>query len=369
MLDTRGEARPCTLARDSLWEENGDRDLRQAWSGAKISQLRAEFRSGKLPRQCAACAEKTAAGYESRRERMNANLKRWGRASDSDWEAQKRRWLDDGTKELKMLDIAFDRVCNLSCSMCSPEYSTSWARALGESSPSPREMPRELFEEVLASAAGLERIWVKGGEPFASPRALEFLERLPKTGFCGEVYIATNATLIGERAMAALRGLPSLGLSISVDGVGQVYDWIRGEKFARVEEGIARALSLSNIGSLRIAFTASAHNLWNLPDFMEWDLRQRTLDPRYGGAHFLQYAAEEKLRCENLPLADRREIRALSEKYAGAYAEKDLQNLWNVLARPDASAESQVKFHQWTRQMNQLRGRDLYQILPRLPRP
>lgn len=375
-----GRITPCQVIREEFGTV-GDQSLQSIWKSPQLRKLRQQHAAGEIPKACQECALAEEHDFWSRRERVNHFHKSRMRIADSDWETSLQKITEESTPKIREIDLAFSRTCNLHCSTCSTEFSSSW-QALDKRYAN--EMPTERREEIagiqaknpistdfvkelLGISADLDSLKIKGGEPLLDPNCLAYLERLPKTGFNGEVWLVTNASRLSEKVLQILGKVPGLNLSVSVDGHGEVFEWIRGFDFAKVEQNIASLLSLPSLHKLKLAFTTSGHSVWRLPEFLRWERRFAKQD-KYAGAYFTQYAAQNYMHTANIPIEYRLRIaEAALPLLESTYSEKALQNIKNALtSKHEMTSQQQADFFQWIDICDRHRKQSLLEIVPEL---
>ena len=141
--------------------------------------------------------------------------------------------------KVRFLEITPSNVCNQSCSTCSSYFSTSRGKVektiFGSSAYSTFKLSDSNLEKIYKLIPQLEHIMIKGGEPFADRTNYYILKRLIDTNpNCG-VHLVSNMHSIPEEFLSLLKELRKQGnkflISASIDGVGDLYEWIRGTKF------------------------------------------------------------------------------------------------------------------------------------------
>ncbi len=119
--------------------------------------------------------------------------------------------------------------CNLSCSMCRTCYEV------------PRELSRDEIIGVIDQVAdwGVPILNLLGGEPFVRRDMDELLAHAHGRGLITTV--TTNGTLIDEERAGRLAPLNNVHLNVSLDGMGETNDAIRGSGvFDRASAAIER---------------------------------------------------------------------------------------------------------------------------------
>lgn len=86
-----------------------------------------------------------------------------------------------------------------------------------------------MFRELLADVQTLKRLYITGGEPFLEPRFAEIIDFLIKSDVAKNMVmeLTTNATVVDEVLLDKLTQFKSVMLTISIDGVGAVQEYIR----------------------------------------------------------------------------------------------------------------------------------------------
>jgi len=171
-----------------------------------------------------------------------------------------------GLRPPKMLTLAITGDCNLECCHC-------WVEA-GKASPHshvPLDTSRQLIEEF--AAMGGEGVRITGGEPLCHPEWLVLLKLLRQLRF-KSVILQTNAMLLRDEHMSALRELdfPGFSIQISLDGVTpRTHDKVRGDGAHTASlHGITKLTQAGFGGRISIFFTEMRHNIAEIPDLLEF---------------------------------------------------------------------------------------------------
>ena len=146
--------------------------------------------------------------------------------------------------------------CNLFCAHC---YQKERASHM------PDEMLRETLDKYcrfLEENHFSGRVYLTGGEPLLHPRFFDLAREITDRGLM--LAVLTNGTLIDRMTANRLALLHPLFVQVSLDGVWEVHDRIRGEfSFARALKGID-ALVSERI-PVMVSFTAQKGNLRSFP--------------------------------------------------------------------------------------------------------
>ena len=121
--------------------------------------------------------------------------------------------------EILYYDLRYSNLCNLRCQTCGPGASSAWAEQLGLDN---KFLSWEPEIEINPNA---RKIYLAGGEPFMIKSFSKALN-----GFANkdcEIIINTNATIITDHMMDALKPFTNICFTLSIDGIGKVNDQIR----------------------------------------------------------------------------------------------------------------------------------------------
>ncbi|MFC4465768.1 radical SAM protein [Streptomyces xiangluensis] len=163
--------------------------------------------------------------------------------------------------------------CNLRCTHC---YQWNDQGFFRDFSPARQrtELDLGIVEDVLANTAGLRsKLFLWGGEPLMYSRfgeVAELLERYPRT-----VNMCTNGLLFQRNLDHLLRIGENLNLLVSLDGLGDDHEALRGKgTFRRTTENIETMLELKREnrfhGELSLSCMVSHATVGSMYEFMEW---------------------------------------------------------------------------------------------------
>ena len=128
------------------------------------------------------------------------------------------------------LSVGLTSACNLRCKMCPVVKRETVSLTREQAFHIADFVRRRRFEQIV----------IGGGEPTLMPYFWEFIEKLGETDI--EIRVLTNATMLKPEHVQRLASNPNLIVNVSIDGVREVHDAIRGEgTFAKSDQAI-RAL-------------------------------------------------------------------------------------------------------------------------------
>ncbi len=151
--------------------------------------------------------------------------------------------------------LAVTYRCNSRCTMCD-----IWKL---------KDTPELELEQYKKLPPTLCDINVSGGEPFLRQDIVDLVRILHETCPKARIVISTNGyltDLIKEKMREILKYVPTAGVGISIDGIGEMHDKIRGipggfNLATKTVKVLREEVGMSN---LRLAFTVSRQNVDHL---------------------------------------------------------------------------------------------------------
>ena len=119
--------------------------------------------------------------------------------------------------EWEQLTVCLTSCCNLNCRMC--PVVTRKKKSIT------REQALQITK--FAIEKGFKRVVLGGGEPTLMSYLNEMLDQLTKHNI--EIWILTNAIELHPSLIEYLGAHKNIVVNVSIDGVGEVHDFIRGE--------------------------------------------------------------------------------------------------------------------------------------------
>ena len=277
-----------------------DETLEQAWNNDTMREVRRQVLNDERPEVCKPCFDLEDQGVQSLRQRHiagvipEARINLYPNALDA---------LDDDYAmpfEIPTMEIKLNNLCNLKCRMCNPLDSTSW-KDWNEVKPYYEKEDNILipiidkltdtpgkyigpfdnsdnwwnsFEKLLPF---FRRVEFAGGEPLMDPYHYKILDMLAPYGENIEIKYATNGTTLGIKGGRTIHDywpkFKSIAVNVSIDGIHDVYDYIRGNgKFEEIEENIKVFKEFPNVSRVVGAFTVQANNIMQICDVIDYFL-------------------------------------------------------------------------------------------------
>ena len=264
-LQTTGNIVLCCHSQiDTLAHINDIDDLESFYNSKVMQYYRDELNKGNIEtlHPCKNCIYNESLGHETFRQRIDKFYKF---PTDSlDHQARK---LGIDTP-IRYLEYTLSNICNADCSTCSSFFSSKWAKVdkkMGRTVYPLTKVDDSAVEKIEKVLYGLNYLEIKGGEPFADVRNLRILNKLAEVNPYCNVSIVSNMHTITPESMQIIKKIPNLKVYASIDGVGKVYDWIRGGNFNKTVETMEEYYKQTK-NKLQIGATISLYNFFNLED-------------------------------------------------------------------------------------------------------
>jgi molybdenum cofactor biosynthesis enzyme MoaA len=247
-IDIKGSWRPCCRFSDDRSHPTENINLKEYKDSFYFQDIKMSMEDG-WHDGCKKCKEEESIGVSSYRQRMNKILK------------------DDNY----YLDISLSNECNLTCRMCSADYSTAWNRLLNAnpnlkqfhtiSNRKPNRIQSIVKDIDISKVTHLKYL---GGEPFITPEINDifecFKDHLHKITFI----VATNCTYFPKRYINFLSKFKSIDLCLSLEGIGEINEYIReGNQWETILKTFEQWKQLSNI-DFYIISTVQAYNIHDI---------------------------------------------------------------------------------------------------------
>lgn len=247
-------------------------NLTEFFNGEIYDKLRKDFKEQNFPKQCDVCWRHYDAGRIARFDSYN-------RFSFPTYEEDKAAEVTP----IRFLEITASNICNQMCVTCSGKYSSKWApyeKMAVDSGLSWRDenhkfhtemykMTEADVDKVLDLVPHLQHLTIKGGEPFADPNNIKILKKLAETNPKCRVEICTNFQLVTNTVIEILHQIDEVHIQASIDGVHEMYDWIRGGNFKKTINNINRYHAVAGRDVIVVS-TVSVYNWMHLAELIDY---------------------------------------------------------------------------------------------------
>ncbi len=295
----RGEYWPCcnwTPHNDTLLKNKGydvkNASISDFWQSDEMNLIRTKMLEGKPVAGCKACYEEESNGTASLRQQENNGWNRHRDLPDIDGTIQ--RWQETGIcDEPVSMDINFSSLCNLKCRMCFSGLSSELAKEqkhiidqegweinneLLKFSAHDLEIidhgnNNKLMMELYDMFKSLRRIYLKGGEPTLLQSMYNYLEYPVDHGKAKDIQIKfnTNMTNVQTRFIQLMDKFKKVDLTMSIDGIGDVQEYIRApSKWKVVQKNINNYLENNQSSDMMVSPCWQIYNLHGIYDHLKY---------------------------------------------------------------------------------------------------
>ena len=271
--------------------------LNEIWNSEYMQQARFELANSRWPTACYICKSQESKGLPSYRHQFNNSHQSITKISSnnrytSSFEELVRQAKDfNGAlkDDFYSLQIDIGNLCNLKCRMCSSSYSSQierdpvhsrWCPEVEVRATNPTQLegkdrhglysPDFMVNQLLGHPSQLLELNIIGGEPLLSDSLRDALETLANRGFFHEtsLQITTNGTKLTKDWIRIFGQFKSLCISISLDGVGRTYEYIRAPaRWSKLRDNLSKFLELEN-AKVFPAITIQAYNILEMPEIV-----------------------------------------------------------------------------------------------------
>lgn len=243
-----------------------------------LQQTRSAIANGTLPSNCRSCIKKESMVGHSRRiffeTALNPLLKEYDYSKP--------------VNDIYFLEFNMSNLCNLKCRMCSGVNSTAWVKEDIKLSKNPilrrpitniefgyRNVPTDIVDRLFAYPEyfkNLQYVNIKGGEPYMEPANKDIMRHLIRLGYAKNITldISTNGTIVDEEFDALAKQFKHTIWHISIEGVGKMYEYMRGGDNFKFEQLEANLKHFEKFDRLIFAGTVSAYNVFHLDEIKKW---------------------------------------------------------------------------------------------------
>jgi len=268
----------CASYRVPIAHMNNIESLESVYNSSQMQYYRDAFYNNKeqevLKNECQACRIKAKWGLRSRMDILRDTDRYVYNNINKDYMASNEGW-NATNKTIRYLEFTTSNICNQSCAMCGPDFSSKWVsieRGLGNDVKN-YVMPDDNIQQIIDVLPGLEYLTIKGGEPFADENNLKILTELNKVNSTCAVMIVSNCSNITDNMLEVLKERATFDKPVkvvaSVDGIDDLYYWIRSTDFNTTLETLEK-IYIATKQPIIINITISLYNIYNILEIFEF---------------------------------------------------------------------------------------------------
>ena len=181
---------------------------------------------------------------------------------------------DELNPKIKFLEFTTSNICNQMCVMCNYRCSTQWwdyseqfdrTRRNGQKLVKLSDGAVDKIKKLLPN---LTHVMMKGGEPLADMTNIHLLDELVRVNPDCNVAITTNFQALTQRHIDIFKKLRRADIYVSIDGTDEIFNWIRGGDFKRVDENIKWFYKETGL-MVQITVTTSTFNFFSTNRILE----------------------------------------------------------------------------------------------------
>ena len=369
-LGGNGNIKPCCIYQGGEYSYHRGDTLDSVWQD--LDSLRKQFIAGERPDRCRQCWKREASLGTSRRTWYDDKIKSWPSKYKLSPEMQ-----------LRHMDLNFGNTCNLKCRMCGSWGSTTWFKeeeALhninpefnrNPNKPKPTIIPAKYWADKRDIFQYLERIDFKGGEPMMQDGMYDFLEYLIEWGIAKNITIAytSNGTKTPKRLHELWPKFKEVKLVISIEGIGMLYQYIRGGKTQTEEQLVENIHWFDQFENLQGSFNTAIqiYNIFTLPNILTWmrdkvDASKRWHSNPDSFKFDCMVTDPSYLDINIMPDL----LKQLAQKRIQASGYKSLQQISQSLGRSSYDDRQWKLFCDFTRELDIMRGTHILDVVPEL---
>jgi hypothetical protein len=274
------------------------------------------------------------------------------------------KWQFDFIKpKVRFLEYTISNICNQMCVMCSGRCSTQWHdydEQFGRKKEKLTRISNKSIEKIKKLVPNLSVIFVKGGEPFADVKNMEILEYVADVNPNCLILMTSNIQSITKKNFSILKKLKNLKIYASIDGVGEVYNWIRGGNFDNMIEN-AKKIYYECGHQIEPSTTITIYNFFSLEKIIEYfnDKPYVVHQQCYNVVNWPDWSS-----IQYIPKDIFKSTMDNYQKTLTKYKKVELGNLLKLENKFDEKVISESK--KYTERMNIIRGFDITDHVPEL---
>ena len=289
-----GNMVPCCEAQEIPLNNPGETAL-ESWNNKNYKELRRALAEDERPERCEVCWHNEDSGIVSNRQQWEKD--NWNEFSEvievnDDYSV---------SNSPKWIELKVSNFCNLKCIMCSTHSSYKRVKDLDIITKYQKDghetkllRPTTLFNSLNEWPELWESVHTlqfTGGEPIINKEHYDLLESIPqhlKSGI--KLRYASNLSYIKFKQYDLVKiwnEFQSVNIKISMDGVGDVYNFIRQD--GDWDNVYSNMLALNDEPTIDVAagITVQAHNVFHMPEFYDF-WKTSEVDLRFVTANILQ---------------------------------------------------------------------------------
>jgi hypothetical protein len=174
-------------------------------------------------------------------------------------------------RQIKLVDVRWSNVCNLTCRYCGTHDSSEWRKLHNLPIESVnRDYTESLIEEIEANKDTIECLYLLGGEPLMQRHNERLLDIINPTV---QIDLLTNLSvrLDSNKIYQKLKKFPNVLWDLSFDNVGDRFEYVRqGAKWDIFTDNVKRICDDFGPGHVSFHPVYTIWNALNLEEFYDY---------------------------------------------------------------------------------------------------
>lgn len=370
-LDTLpdGALGPCCYMEVTQRFDGKAKSIKQYQNSSNLVEIKEAMLNGDEPSACSYCYKREKCGSESPRQKNNENFLTPER---------KAKILSREETNFEHLHLRLSNTCDMSCRSCSAFCSTSWNKDRLSINPSFKPLTLDLFEnspelenEVIQLCSTVEHLYISGGEPVMDPRLPEVLMSFisGKNFKTRSVSIQTNLTnghILKEVHTNLLKEIPSLIISVSIDGIGKQGEFIRqGLNWDQFKINLTSLKKTLPNATVIFTPTISIYNVFHILELFDYLTSEGLLKKSWIELYMVN--SPMALNPTILPAKLKKQVFEAYNNYQNQEPKilEALDEIKAYLSSKDNEAEF-INFISFTKTLDRLRNQDTFKLFPEL---
>lgn len=303
VVNTDSTIQPCCMMKrgtHKLKSEQGMQltikdKLSDAWNSGEMKTIRTAMVNGQPLEGCKVCYLQESSGRVSNRQYANSEWS--GRLGEKEmYKLIDKAVLTGGELDYSIayLDLRLGNLCNLKCRMCNPfnssqiakehieleqkddKYKVVWARSFGRFDKRIMDVQPwfdgdVLWDQIIDLIPSLKKVYMTGGEPTLIQNNFRFMEECIRRNRRDiTLFFNTNCTNVNKKFTNLIGQFGRVNINASVDGVGEVNDYIRSPShWQQISANVETLAQMPNV-HLGVTPTVQVYNIFNLIDTLNW---------------------------------------------------------------------------------------------------
>lgn len=307
MIETDGTHNLCCISRGAtLRKKNGTAyhsskdNLKDSWNSQHMRSFRKSMLDNKKLKECVDCYQTEDINKTSMRQNIN---KEWEYTLGKSEIKERIKYSIENDYNVQSspvyLDLRLGNLCNLKCRMCHPYSSSPIAEEhfdlletdseynkifsdLGSSFTDKERYTKRmssdwyesdfLWDELVEMIPNLRKVYLTGGEPTLIKQNYKFMETIIERGYSDKImmFFNINGMNVNDRFLKLISEFSNIQINVSIDGVGKVNEYIRGNSDWKIIDENFKKLCALPITVLNVTTVIQIYNILDIGNLLNY---------------------------------------------------------------------------------------------------